>query len=458
MALFLKFIKLVDKYGDEMNISMTEVYENKDDVKNKYYLTINLSDINNRYNHFYEYFFIKQLPFNVMLTTIENGDKRNEYILNNYIEYNEDNNIMITSKVLYPQQIVFDESISGIQIICLLGRLTISRNCNAINNASNFLTFSLKDILKEILPLNTEKSIFIFKKDGINLIMKQKENKNSFSLEEIFFNIRIRPDIIVPFKSPTNLITELNNNKAGYEKLLEIKAVDKLLSYFQNIDEKDADKNAKLIKSSFWILIKLLLKKYYGKLLQEKYKIIDKISACYYNFKDYSMQGTIIYLTTFSIQNKEIKSIVESFHLSYFFNTSIAYPNKKYVLKNDNQIFYENEKLKEDINIINLKVRLNSKSEEIYDNVTNLIYNISFKQSILNLDNIYKINENYFLDEKLFIKILTVLSKYKLKASARRTILAYFEKCIFSSSTVLNSILIMKNIRKNLLNSHKLGK
>ena len=111
--------EIVDKYGDEMNISMTEVYENKDDVKNKYYLTINLSDINNRYHHFYEYFFIKQLPFNVMLTTIENGDKRNEYILNNYIEYNEDNNIMITSKVLYPQQIVFDESISGIQIICL---------------------------------------------------------------------------------------------------------------------------------------------------------------------------------------------------------------------------------------------------------------------------------------------------------------------------------------------------
>ena len=450
--------EIVDKYGDEMYISMNEVYENRDEMKNKYYITINLSAINNRYHHYYEYFWIKQLPFNVILTTIENGDKRNEFLLNNYIEYNNDNNIRITSIARYPQQIIFDESISGIQIICLLGRITISRNCNAINNASNFLTFSIKDILKDIIPLNSAKNIFIFKKDGINLIIKQNENKNSFTLEKIFFNIRIRPDILIPFRTPINLITELINNKNGYEKLLEIKAVDKLLSYFENIDEKDVDKNAKLIKSSFWILIKLLLKKCYGKLLQEKYKIVDKISACYYKFKDYSMQGTIIYLTTFSAQNKELRSIIDAFHLSYFFNTSIAYPNEKYILNNDNHFFYENEKLKEDIRIIDLKIKLNSKSEEIYENVTNLINNITFKQSILNLDKIYKINDNYFLDEKLFIKILTVLSKYKLKASARRTILAYFEKCIFSSSTVFNSLLIMNNIRKNLLNSHKLEK
>ena len=450
--------EIVDKYGDEMNNSITEVFENQDESKNKYYLTINLSDINNRYHHYYEYFLIKQLPFNVILTTIENGDKRNEHILNNYIEYDNDNNIMITSTSLYPQQIIFDETLSGIQIICLLGRITISRNCNAINNASNFLTFSIKDILKDIMPLNSEKNIFTFKKDGINLIVKQNENKKSFTLEKIFFNIRIRPDIIVPFKTPINLITELNNNKKGYEKLLEIKAVDKLLSYFENIDEKDIDKNSKLIKSSFWILIKLLLKKSYGKLLQEKYKIINKISACYYNFNDYSMKGTIIYLTSFSVQNKEIKSLVDPFHLSYFFNTLIAYPNQNYILKNDNQVYYENEKLKEDISIINLKVKLNSKSEEIYDNVTNLINNITFKQSILNLDAIYHTNEKYFLDEKLFIKILIVLSKYKLKASARRTILAYFEKCIYSSSKALNCLVILNNIRKNLLNSHKLEK
>ena len=90
--------------------------------------------------------------------------------------------------------------------------------------------------------------------------------------------------------------------------------------------------------------------------------------------------------------------------------------------------------------------------------MTNLINNITFKQSILNLDAIYHTNEKYFLDEKLFIKILIVLSKYKLKASARRTILAYFEKCIYSSSKALNCLVILNNIRKNLLNSHKLEK
>ena len=449
--------EIVDKYGDEMYNSMIETYESQYEKKNKYYLSINLSNINNRYNHYYEYFLIKQLPFNIILTTIENIEKRNEYILNNYIEYNDDNNIMMTSIVPYQKQIILDESIYGIQIICLLGRITINKNCTAIKNASNFLTFSIKDIINDLIPYNSAKDIFIFEKDGINLVVKQTENKNSFTLERIFFYIRIRPDIIVPFKTPINLITELNNNKKGYEKLLEIKAIDKLLSYFMNIKEKEVNKNIKLIKSSLWILIKLVLKKCYGKLLQDKYKIINKISEFYYIFKDYSMNGTIIYLTNFAVQNKEIKSLVESFHVSYFFNSSITYPNDKSILNVENH-YYENEKLKEDFNIINSKLKLNSESEKIYDNVTNFINGKTFKFAKLYLDEKYITNKEYFLDENLFIKILAFLSKYKLYAPVRRIILAYFENCIFSSSKALNTIHIMNNLRKNLLTSHKFEK
>ena len=41
-----------------MNKSMFELFEIKDDNKSKYYFTINLSEIKNRYNHYYEYFWI----------------------------------------------------------------------------------------------------------------------------------------------------------------------------------------------------------------------------------------------------------------------------------------------------------------------------------------------------------------------------------------------------------------
>ena len=224
-----------------------------------------------------------------------------------------------------------------------------------------------------------------------------------------------------------------------------------------NIKEKEVNKNIKLIKSSLWILIKLVLKKCYGKLLQDKYKIINKISEFYYIFKDYSMKGTIIYLTNFAVQNKEIKSLVESFHVSYFFNSSITYPNDKSILSVENH-YYENEKLKEDFNIINSKLKLNSESEKVYDNVTNFINGKTFKFSKLYLDEKYITNKEYFLDENLFIKILAFLSKYKLYAPVRRIILAYFENCIFSSSKALNTIHIMNNLRKNLLTSHKFEK
>ena len=43
----------------------------------------------------------------------------------------------------------------------------------------------IKDILKDIMPLNSEKNIFIFKKDGINLIVKQNENKT----DRVVFNV-----------------------------------------------------------------------------------------------------------------------------------------------------------------------------------------------------------------------------------------------------------------------------
>jgi hypothetical protein len=50
--------EIVEKYGDQMNKSVYESFE----MKEQRYLTINLSEIYNNYNHYYEYYMLKQLP------------------------------------------------------------------------------------------------------------------------------------------------------------------------------------------------------------------------------------------------------------------------------------------------------------------------------------------------------------------------------------------------------------
>ena len=448
--------EIVENYGNIMNESTQETSFNKIKDKNKHYLTINLSEIKNQYNHFYEYFWIKQLPFSVVLQSIENKDKRTEYILNNYMEYNDDNNIKITSEVQDPQKIIFDESISGIQLICLIGRITISRNCNSINNASNFLTFSINDIFKEVMPYDISKKLFIFKKDHVNLILKENESKKNYTLEKIFFIIRVKPDIINGFTTPINLITELNNNKKGYEELVKINAVEKLFSYSKIKDESEIDINIKKIKSSFWILAKLILKNEFGEKIESKYNIIERISNFFFTYNDYSLKGTILYLITFIAQNKHLREKLKKYNFDYFFNTNIGYPTIKNSLCIDKSFQYENQKLENDVTIIEYGIKLNPISQEIYNNVTNLANNITSKNSLTKLDEIYRANTEYFMDANLCVKVYSALTKYKFKENSRRAIMYYFDKCITSSKIAFNCSKILKNLGEDLLNAHSL--
>ena len=68
--------KIVEQYAKQMNESLIEVFNLNEEAKNKYYLNINLSEVNDRYNYFYEYFWIKQLPLDIVVQKIENNDKR----------------------------------------------------------------------------------------------------------------------------------------------------------------------------------------------------------------------------------------------------------------------------------------------------------------------------------------------------------------------------------------------
>ena len=452
----INFDEIVETYGNEMNRLIFETFENKDKNNDDYYFTINLSDINNKYHHYYEYFWIKQLPFHIVFTTLENKDKGNEYILNNYMEYNDDN-ILIIAQPQEPQKIIFDQSISEIQIKYLLGSITLSRNCNNINNTSNLFSFSLKDILKELISFDSIKNKFLFKKNGVNLILQLNEDKKSYSLDQISFIIRIKPDTIVSFKTPINLLTELSNNKKGYEKLIEIDAIEKLFSYLDIKNENDLDKNSKKIRSSLWIIVKIIIKKDFGEKIEIKYNICQRISTFYFKYNDCSIKGTILYLTSFSAQSKKIMDKLKNIHVAYFFNTNIGYPTIKSSMCIDKDYLYYNDKLDEDMKKIEYGIELNPISQEIYNNITNLVNNISFKQSYLKLDEIYRRNNQLFLDIKLYVKVYAALTKYKFKESARKIIMTLFEKCINSSEISLSCSQILKNLGGNLLYSHKLN-
>ena len=448
--------EIVENYAKKINKSILEEFDNKDKNIIKYYLTINLSELKNKYNHFYEYFWIKQLPFSIILQTIDNNNKTTDYILINYMEYNEEShNIKITSQIQESQNIIIDQNISSIQIICFMGSIAISKNCNSTDSESNILNISINDILKGIKPYNNSKIFSIFQKDGLNLILKQKDI-NIYTLEKTYFLIKIKPDVIYGFKTPINLITELNNNQKGYEILLKINAVEKLFSYSNIKDENDIDKNSQKIISSFWILTKLLLKNEFGEKIEYKYNIIQRISRFFLSYDNYSIKGECLYLTTFASQNEKLRPIFNKFYVNYFFNTSIGYTMLKNLLYIDKSFVYENNKLDNDANLIEYGIKLNPISQEIYNNIINFANNITFKPSISKIEEMYRNNNQFFLDANLFAKIYSFLSKYSLKESTRRAIYFYFEKCISSSEIAFNCSIILKKLGDDLLTSHKL--
>ena len=287
------------------------------------------------------------------------------------------------------------------------------------------------------------------------MILKQDETKKKYILETIFFNIRIIPDIIVGFKAPINLLTELNNNDKGFDILVRKNIIEKIISYIENIKENEIDKKAKKIKSAVWNLNTIILKKKYGLMIQEKYNIIERITQFYHKCSDCSIKGTITYLASSAIQNRVLKPFIDRGHASYFIS-NISYPIEKSLLRIDNLIPYENKKLNEDIKIILSKVNLTPICELIYNNITNLIDGITYKQSILNLDELYRRNSNEFCNINLFVKIYATLARYKFKERARRAIMLYFEKCIYSSEVAFKSSLLLKSLKTNILNAHEL--
>jgi len=438
-----------------MKSSLKDIFDLSEERNKKFYLTINLSEINDKYSYYYEYFWIKQLPLNVVVQKIEDNFKRVEFQINNYLEYNIDENIIkMVCKVPENQKISIDNN-TGIQIICFLGRLSLNKNCNVINNASNFLALSYKDILKNIVPYRNIKNIFLLKKDGINIILTRPENSIVFYLDKIFFNIQILPNSIQGLKTPVNLITELINSEKGYEIIEQKEFIEKLLLYLDNVSPDYIDKNSNKIKSALYILSKILINKN-AKYLDDKYEIIKKMCNFFDKCDDYSMKGTLAYITSFIALNDKLNLDMINSRSLYFSNTTICYPKDSISFNADLSIDYENKILEDEMNLIESEIILNENAEIIYDYTTNLINNITSKESVDYLQKCFRNGENCLKDVNLYIKIFAILSIFKFKKEARKIIMNLFHICIFSNEISLDAMSILKNIDDDLFNSHQL--
>ena len=448
--------KLVEEYEKVMKSSLRDVFDLNEEKNNKFYLTINLSEISDKYSYYYEYFWIKQLPLNIVVQKIEDNFKRVEFQINNYLEYNKNENIIkMVCKVPEHQKIKIDNN-TGIQIVCFLGRLSLNKNCNVINNASNFLALSYKDILKSIVPYRNYKNIFLLQKDGINLILTKNDNSIIFYLDKIFFNIQILPNSIQGLKTPVNLVTELINSEKSYGIIEQNKFIEKLLSYLDNNDPVYIDKNSNKIKSALYILSKILINKN-AKYLNDKYKIIEKMCTFFDKCDDYSMKGTLAYITSFIALNDNLNLSMINSRSLYFFNSIICYPKDSVPFDADLSLDYENDIIEDEMNLIESEITLNPISELIYDYSTNLINNITFKQSVNYLQQCFLSGENKILkDVNLYIKIFAILSIFKFKTEARKIIMNLFRKCIFSNTISIEAMSMLKNIDDNLFNAHQL--
>ena len=256
------------------------------------------------------------------------------------------------------------------------------------------------------------------------------------------------------FKTPINILTELPNSEQGKETLIKIGAVEILLNY---LDVNKLENDNKNVKSALWILAKILIRDEFDE-IEQKYEVVKKILKFNDECTDYGMKGTIIYVLCFISQKPSIKNILKENKYSYFFNTDICYPNDLKYIFIDNSTCYENNKLKKDADIINRKVILSNESENIYNNITNLINNIWSKTASIELDDTYKKDIQLFNDPKLFVKVYAALSRHKFKQPVRRRIMQYFENCITSPEIIENAEKIIIGLDKELLLSHEIEK
>jgi hypothetical protein len=444
--------KIITDYSNELKESMNEVFEDSENSEEKYFLTINITKVENQYENYDEFYFLKQLPFNIFIS-VTNSDKKDDNTLITYMEYHKNNNIELCGVPSDTKNITIDPRKQMIQIKCGLGKSFLDNKTGKINNdqSNTGVTFNPNDMTNLVSNLN-KKDIFSFYKNGVTFSIKKNKKDNNFTLFRVNLRVKINPSITKSVQTPINIITELNNNRVGLSKLIEKKIVEKILKY---VDISNIETKSSKIKSALWILAKLLVKDNQRE-LDNIYKIVKKILDFNRQCNDYSLKGTIAYILSYISQNKNIKNILESNNYSYFFNTDICYPNDIREIYLNSKPNYINRKINEEADKISKLINLPAPIEEIYNNLLCLINGISFRQAMNELDETSKNKPKNFFDVNLLIKVYIILSKYKYKQLARRSILSYLEKAINSNDFAKDANKILKMVGNDVLTAHHL--
>ena len=455
----LNIDKIIEDYSKELKEEMMDLFEDKEISDKKYFMKINLPKIENMYNIYNEFYFLKQLPFNirVSITNLKNQELKEDIILITYMEYHKKNKIELCGMPLMKNDIIIKPKDNKISIRIALGKFFVdNKTCNLLNDNINMtdLIINTNDMQELIKDSENNKGENVYKikeyiinKNGAYIYFKKIENL--FHLTKVIINIKINPTIIKSIQLPINIITELNNNKNGFEKIVKNKIIEQLFTY---LDTNLLESKNIQIKSVLWILAKLLINETQGLMLENKYQIIKKIIEFSQECDDIAMKGTIIYILSYISQNKNLKNIIESYNYTYFFNSDICY-KEIYLVEKTN---YINRKINEEVDKINKLIKLPAPSEEIYNNISCLINNISYKQAVNDLEETYKNNPQKFYEINLFIKIYITLSKYKFKPSARKNILNYIDKAINSEEFAQEANKIFNEAGDNVLTAHPL--
>ena len=459
----LNIDKIIEDYSKELKEEMMDLFEDKEISDKKYFMKINLPKTENMYDIYNEFYFLKQLPFNIRIsiTNLKNQEIKEDIILITYMEYHKKNKIELCGMPIMKNDIIIKPKEYKISIRIALGKFFVdNKTCNLLNDNINMTdliinTNDMQELIKDS-ENNKGENInkikeYIINKNGAYIYFKKIENL--FHLTKIIINIKINPSIIKSIQMPINIITELINNKNGFEKIVKNKIIEQLFTY---LDTSLLESKNIQIKSVLWILAKLLINENQGLMLENKYKIIKKIIEFSQECDDIAMKGTIIYILSYISQNKNLKNIIESYNYTYFFNSDICYPNNNKEIYLEEKTNYINRKINEEVDKINKLIKLPAPSEEIYNNISCLINNISYKQALNDLEETYKNNPQKFYEINLFVKIYITLSKYKFKPSARKNILNYMDKAINSEEFAQEANKIFNEAGDNVLTAHPL--
>lgn len=146
----IDLLEICNRYYQTLERSMRDIFPNEDTQTDFSFLNINLPVIENQYNHNFEYFWIKQLPFNVNVVVMENYAQNTSetLVLNCFLEYDRQSRLVLSGRIV--ENIVVNIKTDSLKFICMLGDRLIDSNSRIIFQG-NFLTFDLHDfkLLKE---------------------------------------------------------------------------------------------------------------------------------------------------------------------------------------------------------------------------------------------------------------------------------------------------------------------